>query len=381
MTLRHTPSGFSIQAPAGYSLSVSKGVYVLKKGSSTLSFSRSVTTVTAAQFGGALLQQLGGKVLSKGGDARQFTGQVAVGNRREAFVIARDGSRLAVTTSSSPSSSPLALGLVRQVGASARGGFALRAPAQTQTRSIALGAYRAPDGGATALVPTDPSWTIESTQGAIQGSSAKGSFIFGFSINIFLPGSAPANSGTLISPYLYAANALTQFFPRLAPTVSNIRITGLIKDAALPSFTSSGMFLIDYQVNGKPWTGAVTVGTDGPEKYSNFVWNFYYSGIGVPVGSNPAVGVGLLQGLEELEPERRNRGAYAGGPAADQRDQRDLAADERVPLAHGRPAVARRRLPAAGLLPRRGQLEEVRPPAAPVRPDLHRTELTTSWVR
>ena len=126
-----------------------------------------------------------------------------------------------------------------------------------------------------------------------------------------MPGSAPANSGTLISPYLNAATALTQFCPRLAPSVSDIRITKLIKDAALPSFTSSGMFLIDYRYNGKPWTGAVTVGTDGPEKYSNFIWNFYYSGIGVPVGSDPSVGVGLLQGVEELEPERRDRRAHA----------------------------------------------------------------------
>ena len=304
VTLRHAPSGFSIQAPSGYRLGVSKGVYVLKKGGSTLSFSRSVTSVTPSQFGGALLAQLRGRVVSRGGDGRQFTGQVNVGNRREAFVVTRNGPQLTVTTGSSPAASPLSLGLVRQVGASAKGGFALRAPAQTQTRSIALGAYRAPDGGATALVPTDPSWTIESTQGAIQGSSAKGSFIFGFSINIFLPGSAPANSGTLISPYLYAANALTQFFPRLAPTVSNIRITKLLKDAALPSFTSSGMFLIDYQVNGKPWTGAVTVGTDSPDRYGsgNFIWNFYYSGIGVPVGSDPSVGVGLLKAWKSWNP-------------------------------------------------------------------------------
>ena len=298
VTLRDAPSGFTIKAPSGYSLSVSKGVYVLKKGASTLSFSRSVTTVTAAQFGTALLQQLGGRVVSRSGDARQFTGQVAVGNRREAFVITRDGSLLDVTTGSSSASNPLTLTLVEQVGASARGGYALKAPAQSATKSIPLTQYRAPDGGATALVPAGSDWEIQSSQGAIQGTSARGAFTFGFSINIFLPGSAPAGSGTLISPYLNAATALTQFFPRyLATSTSNIRITGLIKDAVLPSFSSSAMYLVDYRFNGRPWTGVVTVATDSPDRYGsgNFIWSFYYSGIGVPVGSDPAVGVGLLR--------------------------------------------------------------------------------------
>ncbi len=305
VTLRHAQSGLTINVPAGYRLSVSKGVYVLKKGSSTLSFSRSVTTVTPAQFGAALLQQLGGRVVSRGGSAKQFAGQVVVGNRREAFVIARDGSRLTVTTGTSPASTPLALSLVKRVGASARGGYALQAPAQSATKSIALNSYRAPDGGATALVPAEPGWDIQSAQGSVQGFKAnRGSFLFGFSINIFVPGAAPANSGTLISPYLNAATALTQLFPRLAPTVSNIRITGVIKDAALPSFTSSAMYLIDYRLNGAPWTGAVTVGTDSPDSYGsgNFIWNFYYSGVGVPVGEDPAVGVGLLKAWKSWNP-------------------------------------------------------------------------------
>ena len=305
MTLRHAPSSFTIKAPAGYRLSVSKGVYVLKKGGSTLSFSRTVTSVTPSQFGSALLQQLGGRVVSRGGNARQFTGQVVVGNRREAFVIARDGPRLAVTTGSSPNAAPLALGLVRQIGASARGGYALRAPAQAGSKSIALGAYRAPDGGATALVPTEAGWDIQSAQGSVQGFKAnRGSFLFGFSINIFLPGSAPASSGTLIAPYMNAATALTQLFPRLAPTVSDIRITKVIRDAALPSFTSSAMVMIDYRLNGRPWTGAVTIGTDSPDSYGsgNFIWSFYYSGVGVPAGSDPAVGVGLLKAWKSWNP-------------------------------------------------------------------------------
>jgi hypothetical protein len=44
VTLRHAPSGLSIQEPAGSRLTVSKGVYVLKAGATTLTFSRSANS-------------------------------------------------------------------------------------------------------------------------------------------------------------------------------------------------------------------------------------------------------------------------------------------------------------------------------------------------
>src|SRR5262249_56645818 len=121
-----------------------------------------------------------------------------------------------------------------------------------------------------------------------------GVFLFGYSINIFMPGSAPGGTKALISPYLNAATALTQFWPKLTDGVTNIRITKVIRDASLPSFTSSGTLQIAYLYKGKPWVGMVTIGTDGPEKYSNFIWNLYYSGIGVPSGSDGSVGAARL---------------------------------------------------------------------------------------
>ena len=82
----------------------------------------------------------------------------------------------------------------------------------------------------------------------------------------------------------------------------NIRIRKVLVDSALPSFTSSGMIQFDYRLNGRPWTGVATIGTDDPSKYSNFLWNFYYSGIGVPAGSSPSVGVGLLRAWKSWNP-------------------------------------------------------------------------------
>ena len=39
-----------------------------------------------------------------------------------------------------------------------------------------------------------------------------------------------------------------------------------------------------------------------PSKYSNFLWNLYYSGIGVPAGSDPSVGIGLLRAWKSWDP-------------------------------------------------------------------------------
>lgn len=305
VTLRHAPSGFSIRAPEGFKLSLRNGVYVLRKGRVSVSFSRSATSVTPLQFGTALLGQLGGRVVVRTGDARHLVAQVERGSRRDAFVVERIGSRLAVTTSAAANSLPVALETLRTMGLSARGGVALRAPKARAQASIPLGLYRAPGGGATALVPTEPGWDVQSDgQGAIQGSSTRGSFVFGFSINVPTPEFAPPNTppNIIVAPYLNASAALVQFFPRLAPSLRNIRIRKILRDAVLPSFTSSGMILFDYQVNGKPWTGVATVGTDSPAKYGGSLWNFYYSAVGVPAGSNPAVGVGLLRAWKSWDP-------------------------------------------------------------------------------
>ena len=106
-------------------------------------------------------------------------------------------------------------------------------------------------------------WNIQSSGGAIQGVSPNdtGVFLFGYSINIFMPGSAPGGTAALISPYLNAATALTQFWPKLAQGVTDIRIVKVIHDASLPTFTSSGTLQIAYRYKGKPWVGMATIGT------------------------------------------------------------------------------------------------------------------------
>ena len=302
VTLRHPASGFSIKAPQGSKLTVRKGVYVVKSRGLTVSFSRSVTAITPSQFGTALLGQLGGAVVTRSASKTQFTAEVNVGARRETFVAKRRGAAIAVTTGTSTAAGAVTLATVRRIAASARGGIALRPP-KTKTgnvRPLAMRNYRAPDGGATAQVPAGSDWQIESSQGALAGASKRGGFVLGFSINIFLPNSVTnggAGTSALVSPYLSAIGALQTILPRLSfgRGISDIRVTKVIRDAVFPTYSSSGMLLIDYRVNGKPWTGAVTVATDDPSKYSNFVWNFYYSGIGVPKGTSSAVGTALLQ--------------------------------------------------------------------------------------
>ena len=116
-------------------------------------------------------------------------------NAADTFVVERVGSRLAITTSTSAAGRPVALETLRQIGLGARGGVALQAPKAAPQQSIPLRAYRAPDGGATALVPTG-NWDIQSGGGTITGFSPNnGAFLFGYSLNIPLtaPGPTPAN--------------------------------------------------------------------------------------------------------------------------------------------------------------------------------------------
>ncbi len=279
------------------------GVYVMRKGSVVVGFSRAVTTVSPSQYGTALLQQLGGQLVFRHGTAKEFAAQVDRGGTRESVFIRRDGSRLDVLTSSAPPRQALSLPVVQRIVASAKGGYALRAPKAEAQPSLPMRRYQSPDGGATALVPAGNDWVIQGTQGRVEGSGPRGRFLFGFSYNVPLPESVPAGaSNVLASPWLNAQTALTQLFPRFTPGVSNMRIRSVLKDVALPSFTSSPMYLYDFRVNGRPWVGIATVGTDGPAKYSNFVWNFYYSGIAVPANSSPAVGDALMRAWKSWDP-------------------------------------------------------------------------------
>jgi hypothetical protein len=302
VTLKHTPTKLTISAPRGFTLSFSKGVYVIKGQGQTVVFSRSVTGVGANTFGAALLRALGGKVVYRGGGPAEFAARVERSGRRDAFVIARANGGLTITTASSRTSSLLDLEALRSIGRSASGGVSLRAPASSgAVKSIPLRAYRTADGGASGLVPVG--WTVDGANGNMTGFSANGAFAFGLSINVPLPGVAPGQvpAGILTAPYMNAATALQQFIPRLFK-VSNVKIRGVIHDAVFPSFTSSGMLRFDYTSNGQRWTGAAIVATDSPAKYGNLAWNLYYSGIGVRVGTDPSVGVGLLKAWKSWDP-------------------------------------------------------------------------------
>jgi hypothetical protein len=62
------------------------------------------------------------------------------------------------------------------------------------------------------------------------------------------------------------------------------------------------MFAYDYELDGKPYTGVATVATDSPDRYSNFVWGFYFSGIGVESGSDGSVGSALVKVWNSWDP-------------------------------------------------------------------------------
>ena len=278
VTLTDPGSRFRITVPAGYALSVRKGVYVMRKGPATLTYSRVTTPTSPAAYQGALRRDAAARV--------------------DDSWVGRDGPRLVVLTGRSAGLDEA--GLARIAG-TASGGYALTPP-PARAATMALRSYRAPDGGATGLVPSEPGWTINSSGGNLEGSGAKGSFLFGFSYDVTLPENTPQGAPGVHLPYADAKTALTQVIPGLNPSAHDLQVVATEREGVLPSFTSSGLYRFTYTVGGKPWVGVAAVATDSPAKYSNFLWKFYYSGIGVPAGSDPAVGAGLLKAWRAWNP-------------------------------------------------------------------------------
>ncbi len=153
-----------------------------------------------------------------------------------------------------------------------------------------------------ASCPAGSGWTIDSAGGNLEGSGAKGSFLFGFSYDVTLPENTPQGAPGVHLPYADAKTALTQVIPALNRNASDLQVVRTEREGVLPSFTSSGLYRFTFTQGGKPWVGVAAVATDSPAKYSNFLWKFYYSGMSVPAGSDPAVGAGLLKAWRAWDP-------------------------------------------------------------------------------
>lgn len=300
---RHTPTKLTIRVPSPYTMGFSKGIYVLRANGRVLTYSRVSTTAGADAYVAALAGQLGGRVVFRAGGPAESAAQIEFPNRKEAMVVRRSGKTLVVTTSVSRVGFPLNLDALRAIGVSARGGVTLRPPASkaATVKPIRLVPFRTADGGATASVPAG--WTVDGGQGSVYGSSDAGAFALGLSFTVVLPNTAPGPlpATAVVAPFMNATTALLNVAPQIFK-IGNVRIRSLLRDAPLPTFTSSGLFQFDYTVNGQPWTGIALVGTDSPDKYGNLGWGLYYSGVGVRVGSGPSVGLGLMETWRSWNP-------------------------------------------------------------------------------
>ena len=306
ITVSHAPSGFSAKVPAGYTLRVAGGAYRITGGGLTATV-KVVKTTRGARAYGLGLGRKGDAVLSSAGTTKRYRLVAAGKGQRRTVLVVRRGADLVVTIGVRPAAKPKLAAVISRIESSVRGGTP-GAKATTpgaggtapSARLLALSPYRAPDGGATAWVPSDPDWTITSAQGALEGSGPRGIFLFGQTFNVTLPGFAPPGSppSVVVQPYTSAIGGLESAWPAIAQaagvSIANVHVRQVIADATLPTFHSSGMLLFDFTFNGRPWVGVANVGTeDRLSPYQNFFWQMYISYIAVPADGDPTVGAAL----------------------------------------------------------------------------------------
>ncbi|MGD9571800.1 MAG: hypothetical protein AB7V62_07960 [Thermoleophilia bacterium] len=308
VTVANPATGFRATVPKGYKLTVAGGAYRIRGGGLAVTV-RVVRTATGAKAYGQGLTRRGDRVLSRAGGKARFT-MVGVGNgQRRVVTVRRRGADLLVAVALHPRARAGLGAVAARIAASVRGGTpGARAAAPgggggapaPSGRLLALAPYRAPDGGATAWVPAEADWTVQSSGGALEGGGPRGSFLLGQSFNVVLPGTAPGPlPGTIVQhQYVSAIDALTQVWPKINQAVgvpmTNVRLRQVLVDATLPSFQSSGLLLFDYDLNGRRWSGVANVATDSRlSPYGTFFWQMYISVIAVPADGDPTVGAGL----------------------------------------------------------------------------------------
>ena len=180
VTVSHAPTGFSAKVPAGYRLKVVGGAYRITGGGLTVTV-RIVATGRGARAYGLTLRRRGDAIVSSAGNATRFRLASNGRGQRRTVLVVRRGANLVVTIALRPQGRTGLGPVADRIAASVRGGTPRAvaapgaiAPAPSSGRLLPLTPFRAPDGGATAWVPSDPDWTISSSQGALEGSSPRG---------------------------------------------------------------------------------------------------------------------------------------------------------------------------------------------------------------
>ena len=293
VTLRHAPTGFSVRVPSGFKLRFTSGLYRVQNASLTMTV-RIVRTSQGAREFSRTLRRAGDTLVTQSGDALRFRRVTNRGAKRTITLVARRKADLVVMTAVFAKRRADLVPVVNRIVASVRGGNAAG-------RLMPLTPYRTSDRGATAWVPSEPDWIIGGTQGRLEGSSPRGNFLLGTTLDIyypgvFAPGSLPA--GNVEYPFTNAADALTNVWPRINQAVginmTDVRPRQLLADATLPTFRSSGMVLYDFNVNGRPYVGIANLATeDRLSTTSTFFWQMYISMIAVPADGDPTVGAAL----------------------------------------------------------------------------------------
>ncbi|RMG42313.1 MAG: hypothetical protein D6719_06675 [Candidatus Dadabacteria bacterium] len=332
ISLKEPQTGLTVDAPAGYSVSFSKGIYTLSKGklkirlmlarspfslSDTVkSYLKAARIKRAKKRGKGDIVKIQGKLhgksvvvmFRKAADAIEIatlsgsSGKGRVhGNKhkhkrkkrkKHKKRKKRKRSHRAVLMSATYEARPLTVADVLNLARilrSRRGGRTV--PLQLK---IPMRKYVAPDRGSSALVPDMPGWKYTGGGGVVAGGNpAQGGFALGVPVTVTVPGF----SGQIVNPLVPPDRAIIEVWPKWVALggdnlqVLSVRAVPGTNGWLGPNFFSA-LYAVRFTVNGVRWQGLMASGVF--DIGTVLGWGWYHSYIAVPENGPGGFGPALI---------------------------------------------------------------------------------------
>lgn len=276
--LRHRATGFRVNAPNGFRLRYSRGIYSVRKGRDSATIMKISSPMNNRSTARSLVKSARLKrARIRGGATRSIITGLYRG--RPIYIeLKGKGPVYTVLKYVTPKRTARAkmtpvltlrdIAALRRIGNSARGG--VLSPFQ-----ISIPVRRFTEGGATTLVPALPGWNSSGAGGALSGGRAGQGF---FALGIYIPNVTRASARDAI---IFDWNRLN------GVVVRGIEIVpGSEQFLGSAGAFDSGMFTVRFDLDGFTYDGIMSSGVFNPG--GRIDW--YYSVVAVRTGQFPGLG-------------------------------------------------------------------------------------------